>query len=155
MKKKINLLDTFVLLNLLLVQFLSFSAFAQGTNNDLDALVSDTKTDLMTVVGGGLAGAVLGLSTLSFVDEPKDHTRNIIVGASLGIIFGVGYVAFSQASKTQDLIYGTEQEMQEAVSIGQTKDFNTVARNSWHHEQQFHYINFEVTPYQVNYKLRF
>jgi hypothetical protein len=109
----------------------------------------------MTVVGGGLAGAVLGLSTLSFVDEPKDHTRNIIVGASLGIIFGVGYVAFSQASKTQDLIYGTEEEMQEGASLGHTKEFNTIARNSWHSQEhsQYHVVN--LAPWQFNYRMKF
>ena len=101
--------------------------------NELDGLVSDTKNDLLVVVGGGLAGAVLGLSTLSFVEEPKEHTRNILVGASLGIIAGVGYVAFSQANKTQDLIYGAEPE-EEFTKVESIKNFGSYARSSWHYE---------------------
>ena len=87
----------------------------------------------LVVVGGGLAGAILGLSTLSFVDEPKDHTDNIIVGASLGIIGGVVFVALSQATKTQDLLYGGE-EYQEQASLNSIKSFDTKARTSWHSE---------------------
>ena len=155
MFKKIVFLNKLFIICFLLGSLNSLSVFAQDSNEDLDSLVSDTKTDLMTVVGGGLAGAVLGLSTLSFVDEPKDHTRNIIVGASLGIIFGVGYVAFSQASKTQDMIYGTEQEVQEAVTLNHTKEFNTIARVSWHNEQQSQYMSRTMTPYQLNYSINF
>lgn len=104
------------------------AAFAQANSNEL---VDETKNDILVVVGGGLAGAVLGLSTLSFVDEPKDHTRNILVGASIGIIAGVGYVAFSQANKSRSLIYGGE----EPLTKLDPKDFNTYARASWHRSE--------------------
>lgn len=110
-------------LALSLIVSLSGSALAQ--DGDIDALVDDTKTDLLTVVGGGLAGAILGLSTLSFVEEPKEHTRNIVVGASIGIIAAVGYVALSQATKSQELIYGVPEE-------GASLKFNTKERRQWH-----------------------
>lgn len=103
--------------------FIPNKAKAQAGDENLDGLVSDTKDDLLVVVGGGLAGAVLGLSTLSFVDEPKDHTRNIMVGAAIGIIAGVGYVAMSQATKSKGMIY----EEEEAA-----EDFNTQNRKYWH-----------------------
>jgi hypothetical protein len=90
----------------------SNNAFAQS-GGEMDELVSGTKNDLLVVVGGGLAGAVLGLSTLSFVEEPKKHTRNIIVGASIGIIIGVAYVAMSQATRSQEMIYGEQASLSE------------------------------------------
>lgn len=128
----------------------STSVLAQATEDDLEMLVNDTKNDLMVVVGGGLAGAVLGLSTLSFVDEPKDHTRNIIVGASVGIIFGVVFVAASQATKTQDLLNGEEDEMQPGAMLN-IKEFGTYARLSWHQERQVEYQSSLFSPVQLHY----
>ena len=121
MGRKFKNMTRFVSIIALVTTFLmtiSPKSFAQ--DGDIDGLVDDTKNDLLIVVGGGLAGAVLGLSTLSFVEEPKEHTRNIIVGASIGIIAGVGYVAFSQATKSQQMIYG--EGTQEASSTFSTKD---------------------------------
>lgn len=94
----------------------------------MDQLVSESKNDLLVVVAGGLAGAILGLSTLSFVEEPKDHTKNILVGASLGIVAGVGYVAFTQANKSREMIYG------EQASLPSGPDFETYFRSAWHQE---------------------
>ncbi len=135
------------LLSLLVVQ----TSFAQS-GDSMEGLVEDTKSDLLVVVGGGLAGAVLGLSTLSFVDEPKDHTRNILVGASIGVIAGVAYVAFNQANKSRDAIYGTPEE----AMIQDTQSFNTSRRLSWHQD----HINSEPTssqstPYQINFSFNY
>lgn len=145
--KNITSLFTRALTCILLVSYLSTSAMAQ-TQEDLDGLVSDTKNDLLAVIAGGLAGAVLGLSTLSFVDEPKEHTRNIIVGASLGIIAGVGYVAFSQANRTQDMLYGGE-GVDEAASL----KFNTTERYEWHSDNS----KFEpiASPYTLAVSFRY
>ena len=57
---------------------------------------------LYTVAGVGLAGSVLGLSTLSFVDEPGENLKNIVTGGSIGIILGVGIVAWKHASRSKD-----------------------------------------------------
>ena len=103
------------------------SSFAQS-NDSLEGIVDDTKQDILLVLGGGLAGAVLGLSTLSFVEEPKDHTRNILVGASIGIIAGVALVAFKQANKSRDLIYSSDPGYDQGASI----DFKTFERGYWH-----------------------
>ncbi|MFG1499802.1 hypothetical protein ABMA70_06280 [Halobacteriovorax sp. XZX-3] len=93
----------------------SFSSFAQ-TNFKEEGL-----RDLTTVAGLGLGGAILGLSTLSFVEEPKDHLKNILVGAAVGIVVGVGVVAYNQAAKSQ-------------ATIRQTgyRDFDTTSRLNWH-----------------------
>lgn len=153
MKKKMMMINKYILMILLMSFFVSNLTFGQA-NEDLDMLVSDTKNDLMVVVGGGLAGAVLGLSTLSFVEEPKEHTRNIVVGASVGIIFGVGYVAFSQAAKTQEMMYG-EGDMPAGASIRDSKSFNTFARSSWHYNNVSENFSGKVTPYQLNYTVKF
>ncbi len=107
------------------------TSFVHAQDEDLDALVNDTKSDLLMVVGAGLAGAILGLSTLSFVDEPKEHTQNIIMGASLGIIVGVGYVAFSQANKSKEMIYPAQME-DEYVSMPM---MGTRDRVAWHYAE--------------------
>ena len=51
------------------------------------------------VMFAGLAGAVLGLSTLSFYGEPQEHINNIWTGLAVGVVVGGAYV-FSQASKS-------------------------------------------------------
>ncbi len=132
------------------IAFINITAGRSAQAQDIDGLVSDTKNDLLVVVGGGLAGAVLGLSTLSFVEEPKDHTRNIIVGASIGIIAGVAFVAMSQATKTQDMLYGEG----DTVKLD-PKEFNTYARSGWHYQginENYSPIN---SPYQIGMNLTF
>ncbi len=61
-------------------------------------IADQSKNDFMIVLAGGAAGAVLGLSTLSFVSEPDDHYDNILTGGAIGIIAGVLYVAYRQAN---------------------------------------------------------
>ncbi|MCB9091902.1 MAG: hypothetical protein H6621_02765 [Halobacteriovoraceae bacterium] len=61
-------------------------------------VVQQGKNDFLVVMAAGAAGAVLGLSTLSFVDQPKEHWDNVLTGGALGIIAGVLYVAYRQAN---------------------------------------------------------
>lgn len=72
---------------------------AQDSNSA--GFVDESLNDLYVVLGSGAIGAVLGLSTLSFVETPKDHMKNIAIGGAIGIVFGVGYVIFNQATKSQ------------------------------------------------------
>lgn len=154
MNNKMISITNFIIILISVVMYIPQNSYSQDEN--LDELVGDTKNDLMIVVGGGLAGAVLGLSTLSFVEEPKEHTRNIIVGASIGIIAGVGFVAFSQANKTQDLIYGSEGgDYPEDASSKNPKSFNTYARNDWHYENIGNHFSPIISPYNIGYNLRF
>ncbi len=46
------------------------------------------------VLFSGIGGGLLGLSTLSFYGDPKEHTGNITWGALLGLMAGAGYVAY-------------------------------------------------------------
>lgn len=135
---------------MLVVSILNLNLTFAQDGGDLDGLVQDSKNDLLVVVGAGLAGAVLGLSTLSFVEEPKEHTNNIVVGASIGIIAGVAVVALSQATKSRDMIYGPQGHIKDA------KDFDSTDRFAWHSENQSHSLsNFQNEPLKVNYTLRF
>lgn len=63
-------------------------------------VLDESIEDLYIVLGTGAAGAILGLSTLSFADKPKDHLKNISIGGAIGIVIGVGIAVFSQASKS-------------------------------------------------------
>lgn len=114
------------ILSFLLI-ILSFQTFAEEEkeNSAVSQLVDDSKNDLMIVVGGGAAGAILGLSTLSFVDEPKEHTKNILTGAAIGIIAGVVYVVYNQANSTKNMVYSMNR-------LKSDEDFNTYSRKVWH-----------------------
>lgn len=94
-----NKLLPFLLTLALIVNPLSGWAQEQ---QDVD-FVDESLRDITIVLGAGAAGAVLGLSTLSFVDKPKDHMKNISIGGAIGIVVGVAVVIFSQATKTQTI----------------------------------------------------
>jgi hypothetical protein len=94
---------------------------------EADELVENTKDDLMVVAGAGLGGAVLGLSTLSFYDKPSKHLSNIWMGAAIGIIGGVVYVAFNYAQRS-----GSETSQ----VLPSSKDLNSTERYAWHVENQ-------------------
>lgn len=111
----------------LCIAMLSLNSFAQegqgGGATEADVL-EDSIDDLLLVAYCGLGGAVLGLSTLSFVDEPGEHLNNVLVGGAIGIIAGVGLVAYKQAVTTNE---NYEQEGAEVTSI----DFSTSQRRRW------------------------
>ena len=67
-------------------------------------MLNDAMTDIYTIGGAGLAGSLLGLSTLSFAKKPERRLKNIVTGGALGIILGVAIVAYSQANKSQNLL---------------------------------------------------
>jgi hypothetical protein len=89
-----------------------------------DDVFGESMQDLSIVGGMGIAGAVIGLSTLSFVEVPMDNLKNILVGGAIGVILGVGIVAYKQATKTNDDLTYTR------------RDFGTSERMAWH-EQSF------------------
>lgn len=91
-------------------------AFAQNADDDF---VQSTQNDLMIVAGAGAAGAVLGLSTLSFADKPAKHVSNIWTGAALGVIAGVIFVAYNSAQR------GSEE-------LQSSSEFNSSERVAWH-----------------------
>ena len=46
------------------------------------------------VLFSGIGGGLLGLSTLSFYGDPKEHTGNITWGGLIGLVAGAGYVVY-------------------------------------------------------------
>lgn len=112
-------------------------------------IVQDSIKDITTVFVMGAGGAVLGLSTLSFTETPKNHLRNILVGGAIGIIAGVGYVAYKQASVGQEVIRGAE------VAPDQDQRFSTYARNSWHEEVHQNFQSAPAADASVSYTFTF
>ena len=45
-------------------------------------------------MGTGTAGAILGLSTLSFHDQPSNHLNNVVIGTATGAIVGVALAMY-------------------------------------------------------------
>lgn len=102
----------------------SISSFG-NEDTFLEKTINKTKRDVLTISGLGLGGAVLGLSTLAFFDEPKKHTKNIAIGGAVGIIIGVGIVAYSHATEGNTYY-------EEAYKENKPPEFNTSERLSWH-----------------------
>jgi hypothetical protein len=94
-KKNLSLI---LLSAILLTQAPSTLAQDAGSKQD-GSIVDDSVRDISVVLGAGAVGAILGLSTLSFVETPSDHLKNISIGGAVGIIIGVGVVIFSQATR--------------------------------------------------------
>ena len=116
MKKKFTLyLVAYLLINM---PFLK-SSFAQ--DGGMDELVKTTQMDLLTIAGAGAGGAILGLSTLSFVDKPSKHIPNIWTGAAIGIIAGVIFVGYNSAQR------GSE-------GLQSSREFNSFQRLVWHQQ---------------------
>jgi len=72
------------LLSTIFVMQISTGAAFAHSQDSLQDVVTDS-------LYGGLAGAIIGVATLAFVDEPGDHADNIKVGAGIGVILGSIY----------------------------------------------------------------
>lgn len=57
------------------------------------------RKQLATIIFAGLAGAILGLSTLSFYGRPQDRLSNIAIGFAVGVIIGTGYTTYQAATR--------------------------------------------------------
>jgi hypothetical protein len=120
-------------LYLLVTTMILTPAFAQ----DADDIVKNTQNDIMLVAGAGTAGAILGLSTLSFVDKPSKHISNVWTGAAIGVIAGVIVVAYNSAQK------GSEDLMS-------SKDFNSLERVAWH-DKNVQNLTFQDVQYGTQF----
>lgn len=93
------------LLAAVLIGVLFFSGPAFSQEEKQEGL--DTKSAVQIIVLSGLAGAVLGLSTLSFYDNPQRNLRNISIGAAIAVVMGTLYVttrtAMGSAPSSLDL----------------------------------------------------
>lgn len=82
----------------LVVSMAAPQAYAQGTAEQIVGKNSGTRKQMATIIFSGLAGAVLGLSTLSFYGRPQDKLQNIAVAAAVGIIIGASYTTYKTAT---------------------------------------------------------
>lgn len=90
-----------------------------------DEFVKSTQQDLLIVAGAGVSGAIIGLSTLSFTEQPSKHLSNIWTGAAIGVIVGVVYVVYDNATRNHDQL----------TTQIDGKSFETAARKHWHDEK--------------------
>lgn len=77
------------------------SAAAQPNKNSND-MTAGPRKHMSTIVLGGVAGAILGLSTLSFYGRPQDKLSMVPMGAAVGIIIGTMYTTFKAATEPRD-----------------------------------------------------
>ena len=73
-------------------------AFAQAGGQSTSRNFGPRK-QVAVIIFAGLAGAILGLSTLSFYGRPQDKLANIPVGAAVGIIVGTTYSTYKAATE--------------------------------------------------------
>ena len=124
-----KIMATLVLvITLTLTQSLAFSA-----EEPAGGMMDDSLKDISVVLGSGAVGAVLGLSTLSFVNTPSNHLKNISIGGAIGIVVGVGVVIFGQATRASSSIGQNEIPMNsEKFESLSKQDFTEykIAKNS-------------------------
>jgi len=93
----------FLIILTLITMPIAYSAEDQGSG-----LIDDSLRDMSVVLGSGAAGAILGLSTLSFAETPSTKWKNVAIGGAIGIVIGVGVVIFSQATRSASAISKNE-----------------------------------------------
>lgn len=110
-------------------------ALAQaGTNRDKSASNGPRK-QLTIILFSGIAGAILGLSTLSFYGRPQDKLNNIAYGFAIGIIVGAGYSAYAVTTAPKDFSRGAvlwEEEDRTRLARAAPGDHPLRTGYTWH-----------------------
>lgn len=112
-----RLLNIILILTFVVAATLPEASFAQatgGANSQKSSSSGGPKRQLGIIVFSGVAGGLLGLSTLSFYGRPQDKLANIAIGFALGIIGGAVYTTYKAASAPRDFYRGSllEQEQE-------------------------------------------
>jgi len=81
------------------------AAYAQQPGQS--TVTAGPRRQLANIVFAGLAGAVLGLSTLSFYGRPQDRLANIPVGFAVGAICGTMFTTYKAVADPREF-YGGE-----------------------------------------------
>ncbi len=79
---------------------------AEAQNSAGSTKATGPRKQVATIIFAGLAGAVLGLSTLSFYGRPQDRLSNIAVGFAVGVIIGATYTTYKAATDAHSLSEG-------------------------------------------------
>ena len=141
--KKIKLLG--------LVISLIFSSPGLSQEGGGDEYFEDGFRDISRIGATAVGGTILGLSTLSFVDEPGDHLKNIYVGTAIGVIIGVGLVAYMAATKNK----GLYEDNASLKSPPPGKLFATGQRKLWHQKIHSAHNKQQSEPSLLGYQFRF
>jgi hypothetical protein len=116
-----------VLMIVFLTAAVSTPAFAAPRGkNEMES--TGPRRHLGTIVFAGIAGAILGLSTLSFYGRPQDRLSNIAVGAAIGIIGGAMYTTYKAASEPKDF-YGWQEAEAESWKLSEFSRFDLEAQS--------------------------
>jgi len=89
----------------------------------LESTIQTGKSDLAVIGVSSGIGAVIGLSSLAFIDTSK-KSAPILMGAALGGIVGLGIVAWGHANSPKPY-------------YSENPDFNTELRRDWHEQKYF------------------
>jgi hypothetical protein len=100
------------ILCLAIVSFVPVTKAVAQTPNEEKAELSGTRKQLATIIFSGLAGAILGLSTLSFYGRPQDNLDNIAIGFAVGVIGGAVYTTYQAATRPYDAYDLAEKELE-------------------------------------------
>ncbi len=133
MQIKFKKIKAILFLSVFLFTQNSFAASAAAGKSDF-SVMEDSVRDAQIIIGTAAGGAVLGLSTLSFVDVPAEHLKSVVMGAAIGIILGVGIVVYQQAGKSQDYYLKNAK----IKFPNQPPSFSTEERLVWHKSEQKH-----------------
>ncbi len=92
------------------------SAWCQGADAQGELLSQGPKRHISTIVFAGLAGAIMGLSTLSFYGRPQDKLNNIAMGFAVGVIGGAMFTTYKAATEPKDF-YGMDRHDRSAAPL--------------------------------------
>jgi len=91
------------------ILFVSPFAYSQADKAN-EISTTGPRRNLGYIVFAGVAGAIMGLSTLSFYGRPQDRLSNIAVGAAIGVIGGALYTTYKAATEPKDFYNWRETE---------------------------------------------
>jgi hypothetical protein len=81
----------------------TFAAARNQKENEM--VIAGPRRHLSKIVLAGVAGAILGLSTLSFYGRPQERLSYIPVGFAVGVIAGTVFTTYKAATEPKDF-YG-------------------------------------------------
>jgi hypothetical protein len=140
---RMKIFSTKILAFTFCLAFLLFSSPVQAQQEGGKPIYGDPMQDITLVGACTVGGAVLGLSTLPFTEEPGDHLKNILVGGAIGLIIGVALVAYVQANKT-NTYYGAGLSVEAENLVG----FSTQDRIQYHqpkNDNQLSTVNYSFS----------